>query len=222
MNRKTKKTGLIAFLRSKSFARQLIIAGIIIVVLCLGVMRWLAIQTNHGQAIEVPDLTKLTFTQAKKELEALRLEYQINDTLPFDQTFLPNAVIEQDPKVKSKVKEGRKIYLKINATTYETVEIPNLKDRTFRQALPTLVALGLKEGKITYKSYFAEDIVLELQHNGKTLETGDKVMKTSKIDFVLGDGKGFFQEGATPYNQTESDSLETQENAEEYNYYDDY
>jgi len=222
MNRKTKKTGLIAFLRSKSFVKQLIIAGVIIIVLCFALIRWLAIRTNHGQEIEVPDLTKHTLTQAKEKLDALRLEYQINDTLPFDKTFLPNAVVEQDPMPKSKVKEGRKIYLKINAITYEMVEIPDLKDRTFRQALPTLVAMGLKEGKITYKAYFAEDVVLELKHNGKTLKTGDKVMKTSKIDFVLGDGKGFFREGASEY-YTENDSLEREENTKEYdNLNDDY
>jgi len=222
MKRKTKKTELIAFLKSKSFLRQLIIAGIIVILLCFGLMKWLTIHTGHGQEIEVPDLTKHTLTQAKEKLEALRLEYQINDTLPFDKTFLPNAVVEQDPKPKSKVKEGRTIYLKINAITYEMVEVPVLKDKTFRQALPTLVALGLKEGKITYKSYFAEDIVLELQHNGKTLEAGDKVMKTSKIDFVLGDGKGFFQDGAIQYDM-ENDSLQSEENTYEYdNLEDDY
>jgi len=219
MNLKTKKKGLIAFLKSKSFIRQLIIALIIVFFLCFGLIRWLDVKTNHGQEIEVPDLTKQTLTQAKEELHALRLEYQINDTLPFDKDFLPNAVVEQDPKPMSKVKEGRKIYLKINATTYEMVEIPDLKDKTFRQALPTLVALGLKEGKITYESHFAEDVVLEVQHNGKTLEKGDKVMKTSKIDFVLGDGKGFFQEGTHQYDM-ENDSLQREE--EHDNYDDEY
>jgi len=222
MNRKAKKTGLTAFLKSKSFLIQLIMAGVILFFLCFGLVKWLDIRTNHGQEIEVPDLTNLTITQAKAELESLRLKYQINDTIHFDKTFLPNAIVEQAPKPKSKVKEGRTIYLKINAIHYEMVEIPDLKDKTFRQALPTLLALGLKEGKISYKSYFAEDVVLELRHKGEILEKGNKVMKTSKIDFVLGDGKGFFQEGTTSgYDQSEDNSFQTEEIEIEYHDNDD-
>lgn len=194
---------LIAFLKSKSFLKQLIIAVIILVILCFVLIKWLDSRTNHGEEIEVPDLTKLTVVQAREKLETLNLQYQINDTLAFDKEFPPNSIVEQDPSPQSKVKSGRKIYVKLNASDYETVEIPDLNDRTYRQALPTLLALGLEEGKVTYKPYFAEDVVLEIQHKGKTLKAGDEVMKTSKIDFVLGDGKGFFG--------TERESSETTE-----------
>lgn len=196
---------LIAFLKSKSFLKQVIIALVILFVLIFALIKGLDIRTNHGEEIEVPDLTKLTVVQAKGKLEALNLEYQINDTLSFNKDFPPNSIVEQDPSPNSKVKSGRKIYLKLNAATYEMVEIPDLRDRTYRQVLPTLIALGLEEGKVTYKPHFAEDVVLELQHKGKTLKAGDKVMRTSKIDFVLGDGKGFFQEGRATENEQSSD-----------------
>lgn len=185
---------LISFLKSKSFLKQLIFAVVVLFVLCFALMKWLNIRTNHGEEITVPDITKLTIVQAKEKLENLNLNYQINDTLKFQEDFPPNSIVEQDPTAGSKVKNGRKIYLKINALNYEMVEIPDLKDETYRQALPTLKALGLEEGKITYRPYFAEDVVLELQHKGKPLKAGDKVMKTSKIDFILGDGKTVFQD----------------------------
>ncbi len=184
----------IAFLKSKSLVKQLIIAVVLLLVLCFALLKWLDFRTNHGEEITVPDLTKLTVVQAKEKLKTLNLDYFINDTINFRKEFPPNSIVEQDPIANSKVKSGRKIYLKINASNYEMVEIPDLKDKTFRQALPTIKALGFEEGKITYKPYFAQDVVLELQHNGKTLEKGDKVMKTSKIDFILGDGKAVFQD----------------------------
>ena len=183
------------FLKSKTFLKQVVIALAILFVLCFVLIKGLDIRTNHGEEIEVPDLTKLTVVQAKEKLQALSLEYQINDTLNFNKNFPPNSIVEQDPSPSSKVKSGRKIYLKLNAADYEMVQIPNLKELTYRQVLPTLIALGLEEGKVTYKPHFAEDVVLELQHKGKILKAGDKVMRTSKIDFVLGDGKGFFQDG---------------------------
>jgi eukaryotic-like serine/threonine-protein kinase len=58
--------------------------------------------------------------------------------------------------------------------------------------VPTLNAVGLNEGTITYKPYLGKDMVLEMQYNGKKLKPGDKVLKSSKIDLVLGDGKVVF------------------------------
>ncbi len=185
----------IAFLRSKLFLKQLLIALAIVVLLCFVLIKWLDIRTNHGEQIEVPDLSKMTVVQANELLENLDLQYQINDTVGFQKEFPPNSIVEQDPLPLSKVKSGRKIYLKINAATYDLVEVPNLKDKTYRQALPTLLSIGFEEGSISYKPYFAEDVVLELRHKGKVLKEGDKIMRTSKIDFVLGDGKAAFQEG---------------------------
>ncbi|MFN9115897.1 MAG: PASTA domain-containing protein, partial [Bacteroidota bacterium] len=104
----------------------------------------------------------------------------------------------------SKVKEDRKIYIKINSSGFTTVKIPNLIEKTYRQAIPTLKALGLAEGSITYKPYLGKDMVLEMRCNGKKLNPGDKVFKSSKIDLVLGDGKVGFDE-------TVLDSLTTTE-----------
>ena len=37
-------------------------------------------------------------------------------------------------------------------------------------------------------------MVLEMSQNGKELKPGDKVLKSSKIDLVVGDGKVGFEE----------------------------
>ena len=68
------------------------------------------------------------------------------------------------------------------------VRIPNLIQKTYRQAVPTLKSLGLEPGEITYKPDLAKDMVLEIYCNGKKLNPGDKIFKSSKIDLVLGDG----------------------------------
>ena len=61
--------------------------------------------------------------------------------------------------------------------------------RTAMEISSSLEAVGLKEGTITYKPYLGKDMVLEVRMNGKKLKAGDKVLKSSKIDLVLGDGK---------------------------------
>ncbi len=157
-------------------------------------MYWLDFTTNHGEEITVPDLSKMSEQQAEEKLASLDLDYIILDSVDFRKDFPKFSVVEQDPQPGAKVKEGRKIYLKINSSGFTSVRIPDLIEKTFRQAAPTLEALGLVVGEISYVPYLGKDMVLEMKHNGKKLRVGEKVLKSSKIDLVLGDGKVGFEE----------------------------
>ena len=66
--------------------------------------------------------------------------------------------------------------------------VPDLKERTFRQAKPTLEALGFKVGKLTYVDNIAQDLVLDMTYKGKQIKSGEKLPKTTAIDLVLGNG----------------------------------
>jgi eukaryotic-like serine/threonine-protein kinase len=182
------------YLTSKNFFIQILIAMAIVFVLGYLFMHWLTFTTDHGDEILVPDLRKLSEQQVEEKLDAINLDYVLLDSVDYRKDFPKHTVVEQDPIAGSKVKEGRKIYIKINSSGFSTVRIPNLIEKTYRQAVPTLKALGLEEGKITYKPYLGRDMVLEMHLNGKKLNPGDKVFKSSKIDLVLGDGKVGFEE----------------------------
>ena len=182
------------YLKSRVFMVQMLIAMGIIAVLVYLFMHWLTFTTDHGNEITVPDLRKLSEQQVEEKLDDLNLEYVLLDSVDFKKDFPKHSVVEQDPIAGSKVKEGRKIYIKINSSGFTTVKIPNLIEKTYRQAVPTLKALGLEEGTITYKPYLGKDMVLEMRWNGKKLNPGDKVFKSSKIDLVLGDGKVGFDD----------------------------
>lgn len=186
------------FLTSKAFFIQLAIALGIIIVLVFVMMKWLSYTTNHGEEITVPDLSKLSVELAEEKLNALELEYILLDTTEYDNKYPKFSVVKQDPIAGSKVKEGRKIYIKINSDSYRDIIMPNLVEQTLRQAEPTLKALGLELGTKTYKPYLGKDMVLEMRYKGKLLKEGDKIPKASKIDLVLGDGKvGFDEEAET-------------------------
>ncbi|SDK39658.1 PASTA domain-containing protein [Flavobacterium noncentrifugens] len=182
------------FLTSRVFVIQLLIAAVIVGVLGYLFMHWLTFTTDHGEEITVPNLSKLSELQVEEKLDDLNLEYVLLDSVDFRKGYPKHSVVEQDPVAGAKVKEGRKIYIKINSSGFTTVRIPNLVEKTYRQAVPTLKSLGLEEGTITYKPYLGKDMVLEMRFNGKKLNPGDKVFKSSKIDLVLGDGKVGFDE----------------------------
>lgn len=194
------------YLTSKSFFKQLLIAFAIVVVLVFLLLQYLSFATDHGNEITVPDLRKLTEEQVGEKLDELDLEYVLLDTVDYNKDFPKYSVVKQDPLPGSKVKEGRKIYIKVNSSGFGDVTIPDLIEKTLRQAEPTLVAIGLEVGKLTYKPYLGKDMVLEMHSNGKKLKPGDKVKKSSVIDLVLGDGKVGYEE--------EVDSTTNEENTE--------
>ena len=182
------------YLVSRVFFIQVAVALTIIVVLTYLFMHWLTFTTNHGHEITVPNLAKLTEEQVENKLGELDLDYVLLDSVDYNSDFPKFSVVEQDPLPGAKVKEGRKVYIKINASGFSSVKIPDLIDKTYREAVPTLKALGLEEGTITYIPNLGKDMVLEMRFRGRNLKVGDRVLKASKIDLVLGDGKESYVE----------------------------
>ncbi|VXB88448.1 PASTA domain-containing protein [Flavobacterium sp. 9AF] len=182
------------FLTSKTFFIQLAMAFGIIIVLGFILLKFLDFRTNHGEEIPVPDLSKMQVAIADEKLKEIGLELLLLDTVDFRKEMPPFSIVEQNPKAGTTVKDGRKIYVKLNSGGFMDVKLPDFYEKTYRQISANLKSLELKEGKITYKKNMAKDVVLGLTQNGRTLKKGDKVKKNSVIDFILGDGKEVFNE----------------------------
>ena len=197
---------LFKFLTSRTFFIQAFLALAIVVGFTFLVIQFLDFRTNHGQEIKVPDLSKMKLEIAEEKLNELDLEVFLLDTVEFNADFPPFTILEQDPKAGSLVKDGRKVYVKLNAGEFTDITIPEFKDKTFRQISSTIKSLTLKEGKITYKPHIAKDVVLQIYQNGRRLRAGDKVKKNSTLDFVLGDGKEVYNE-ETFSSEEPSDTL---------------
>jgi beta-lactam-binding protein with PASTA domain len=182
------------YLKSRTFFIQIVIALCIILAIVLMFMYWLDFTTNHGQEITVPNLARMSEAQAEEALDDLDLDYIILDSVDFRKDFPKFSIVEQDPEAGAKVKKDRKIYLKLNSSGYASVKVPDLIEKTLRQAEPTLKALGLEIGTLSYVPYLGKDMVLEMKLNGKKLKPGEKILKSSKIDLILGDGKVGFDD----------------------------
>ncbi|MGR7812266.1 PASTA domain-containing protein [Lacinutrix undariae] len=179
---------IIKFLTSKVFFKQLVLAVIAVVIFCFLMLQWLSSTTNHGEFIEVPDLAGKSLETVQIELNDKSLAMEIQDSANFNPKYPKFSVIEQYPLAGTQVKENRKIYLIINPSGYRKVAVPNIERRTFRQAKPTLEALGFKVGKTTYIDDLGKDEVIAIKYNGETIKAGDMLPLTTKIDLVLGNG----------------------------------
>jgi beta-lactam-binding protein with PASTA domain len=191
---KNKFMSLPKYLISRVFLVQVFLAVLIIAVLGFLFMHWLTFTTDHGNEITVPNLSKLTEEQVEEKLDELDLDYVLLDSVNYKSDFPKFSVVQQDPLPGEKVKVGRKVYIKINSSGFSSVKVPDLIEKTYREAVPTLKALGLEEGTITYVPNLGKDMVLEMRYKGRNIKPGDKVLKSSKIDLVLGDGKMSYEE----------------------------
>jgi len=181
------------------FAMALVLSGVLIFLL----LSWLSFQTNHGQEVVVPNVTNLLIEEVEDKLDNVDLDYVLLDTLDYDPTKPKFVVLFQEPKPGSKVKPNRKVYVKINAGDYAFVTVPDLVQKSFRHLENTFKVLGLQVGDTVYKPFLGKDMVLEMKYQGKPLKPGTKLKKTTKIDFVLGDGKISY------YEDKELDSIQS-------------
>ena len=180
---------VLKYLYSKSFFKTSF--GIIIsaVLLFLILILFLRLNTRHGDFVVVPDLIGKNIQEFESQLNELDLLYIISDSGNYNPRFKINSVIDQLPKANSKVKQGRKIYLTLNASDFEMVEIPKITGITVRQARKTIESLGFVFGEIEYVDDIARDEVISISNEGRELTEGDFLKKTSIIDFKLGNGK---------------------------------
>jgi beta-lactam-binding protein with PASTA domain len=173
----------------KSLGANLLAIIISIIVIFTLVSLVLNSYTRHGESLTVPDIRGLKIVDASRVLEEKKLRFVITDSLYFaDKPKL--SVLEQNPVPQSKVKEGRVIYITINADAAPTILMPNLIDVSMRQASAILLSVGLKPGKLIYKPDIAQNVVLEMLYKGQKISANSKLPKGSVIDLVLGDGLG--------------------------------
>lgn len=181
--------GVIQFIKSKSFLKQLIIALIAFLVFAFFVVQWLKFSTNHNQKIEVPNLEKMSINEVETVLNNIDLNFVVIDSASYNPDFPAQSVIDQDPEAGQFVKENRKIYLTLNPSKYPNVEMPDLLGQTKRQATSQLLAIGFRiDTASVYVNDIAKDVVRGLIMNGSEVKIGDKIPKNSMIKLKLGDG----------------------------------
>jgi eukaryotic-like serine/threonine-protein kinase len=177
------------FLISKVFFKNLLLAAGIAVVLFLAVWRGLAIYTQHGKHLNLPDFTGIALDDIEKYRIGRDFQFVVLDSIYSE--YLPKgSVVLQDPPPNSRVKKNRKIYLTTVALLPEQVRMPDLVDLTFRQALSTLETFGLRIGKLQYIPDIAKNAVLQQLYEGEVIEPGILILKGSNIDLILGQGIG--------------------------------
>ncbi|WP_069660118.1 PASTA domain-containing protein [Arcticibacter eurypsychrophilus] len=178
----------LAYLKTSTFRKNLIIAIVSVAVFLLLIFFCLRFYTRHGEGVAVPKLKGLPVEQAIALLESQGLRYQIDSVYQIDKE--PGMVTEQDPDEGTNVKFNRTIYLTIITRNAPNVGFPDIFESSYLEARAVLSNYGIKIADTSYTSDIMRDRVLSVTYRGQNILKGDAIPKGSSISLVLGDGKG--------------------------------
>ncbi|MBQ7771741.1 MAG: PASTA domain-containing protein [Bacteroidales bacterium] len=185
MASKAKETKNTSSLMSNWIVRNLVWAGIFITVLIIGAMIFLNVFTKHNNEISVPDFANLSVQEARELAAQAGMRVEVSDSV-FVKRMEKGAVYRQNPRAGSKVKEGRRILLTINAVNSKKVTMPNLIGYSMRQAMAELQSRGLVLGRLIYVQDIATNNVLRQLKGNREIEPGVLIESESVIDLVVG------------------------------------
>lgn len=169
------------------FVITLLMAFVVTVALLWGTLRWLDSYTRHNQALVVPDIKGMTMDEAAAFLENQHLRYNVIDSV-FSKEVAPGAIVEVVPGVGSKVKEGRILFITINALTSQMAAIPEIEDLSFRQAYALLKSRGFNRIEIEYVPGDYKDLAIDVELGGRVLQKGEQVPLTAPLTLVVSSG----------------------------------
>lgn len=164
---------------------NLLKAAVVVVVLLAGAMIFLNVVTKHNQEITVPDFSNLSVEEASALAAQSGMRVEVTDSV-FVKRMKKGAVYRQTPRAGSKVKDGRRIILTINAMNAKKVTMPNLIGYSMRQAMAELQSRGLVLGKLIYVEDIATNNVLKQLKGNREINPGVMVESESVIDLVVG------------------------------------
>lgn len=177
------------FLVSRAFVANLLLALVLVAAILYGTLQGLSHYTHHDISYPVPNLSRLTLNEAIASTEANNLKIEILDSV-YNKKFEPGTIVDQQPAANSNVKENRTIFLTINSSEPEKVVLPRLTDISFRQAQVQVKTIGLFIDNISYQPSEYNDLVLEVMQDSVPISAGDKIVKGTSIDIIVGRSKG--------------------------------
>lgn len=188
------------------FMRMPIVLHVLLIVGVLCLLSAITLQalkgyTLHNQAIVVPDVKGLQLEEASTFFENNDLRYTVIDSV-YTKDVPPGAIYEMVPGAGSRVKEGRIIFVTLNARTVQTASVPDVADLSFRQAYALLQSKGFTSIDILYVAGRYRDLALSVELRGQPLKPGERVPIAAQLVLKVSDG------GSAP-DAASGDSIDT-------------
>lgn len=166
---------------------QLVWMALISIAIIILVFIGIRIYSRHGKVYDLPEMVGLSVDSLQRD-NALGLDFIVLDSTYRD-GMDGGVILTQDPKAGTVIKKGRKIYVTITAFRPSDAVVPDLTGGvTLRTAISQLESVGLVGGKLKFVDSPFRNTIIEMTHNGRIVNAGDKLSNGAKIDLVVGIG----------------------------------
>ena len=160
----------------------LVVAGVIFVLLLDLII--MPFYTNYNEGVTVPDVTKVSLTEAETILEDYGLRHEVIDRRAHS-AYPADYIIDQSPSAKQIVKPERKVYLTVNTATTPQTVVPDVVNMSLRNAEIQLENHGLTVGTKSYESSRFRNTILR-----QSVAPGDTVSRGTVVNLAVSDGLG--------------------------------
>lgn len=182
------------FLVSKVFFLCLTIAFALLFIGYLVLNNYLNSITKHDEKIAVPSLMNKSINDVESILEEGGFRFEVMDSI-WERKLKKGIILDQKPAPGDSVKEGRKIYVTINARSDKMVKLSlaGLKGGTARarEAIDFLLTNDLVHDSTILVSGEYDDMFIDFVNTkGKILKDGDMVKAGARIRVKVSHTKG--------------------------------
>lgn len=160
---------------------------VVVALLLFGTLKGIDIYTRHGEAVVVPDVKGMTVAEAGTVFGNRGLACVVSDST-YVKDKPAGCILDYNPAAGQKVKEGRIIYLTINAINIPLQAVPDVADNSsLRQAEARILASGFKLNDIEYMAG-EKDWVYGVKYQGRMLAIDEKVPMGATLTLMVGNG----------------------------------
>ncbi len=159
----------------------------VVILLCIGVKYGLDLYTHHGEGVEVPSITNMSYQKARLQLDELGLVLVVSDS-GYNKKKPADCILAQSPESGMKVKQGHTIYVTVNSPSSPTLAIPDIVDNSsVREAEAKLMAMGFR---LTPRQEVVgeKDWVYGILCRGRRVSNGDRVAIDHPLTLMVGSG----------------------------------
>lgn len=178
--------GLIRFIFSKTFLKQLGIAAVVLLVGFFVLRTYLNGYTDHGEYVTVPDVSGVLLADAQRSLLDVQLTGALVDSI-WRQGAIPGAICEQSPAAGVQVKSGRPVYLTAYRQRPSFVKVGVEAGERKNVAAIRLQNKGV-DFKIKYEPHeLLYDCVIRVEHKGKEVGPKHEIRRDERLTLVVGE-----------------------------------
>lgn len=166
---------------------NVIIAGAILVGLYFFTGNAMSSYTQKGHTVTIPDIVNVHINDLPEVLEKKGFRYELLDST-WNRKKGKGIILEQNPEAGVEVKEGRKIYIKINARTNKKIKLhlENVVGGSRRGAMEILSSMDVVVDSIQERESDIPNIVLAVEnYKGKELVNDELIFAGSKLVLVV-------------------------------------